>query len=175
MIQRIQSIYLLIVSILMLFMLVSKIADIAVERAESEGMESVSREQETAVVEYKNYGAKLYLDDKGKLLVSTFPITILTVIIGLVSFMNIFLYSARNRQMRLCIFNILLLLGLSGLIYYYFTFIRKQILGSGFTIADHTFKIAVIFPVLSIILTYMAFRAIRRDELLVRSYERLRK
>jgi hypothetical protein len=175
MIQRIQSIYLLIVSILMLFMLVSKIAEIAVERDESAGIESAAGEQETAVVEYKNYGAKLYLDDKGKMLVSTFPITILTVITGLVSFMNIFLYSSRIRQIRLCIFNILLLLGLSGLIYYYFTFIKKQILGNGFIIADHAFKIAAIFPVLSIILTYLAFRAIRRDELLVRSYERLRK
>jgi hypothetical protein len=173
MIQRIQSIHLLIVSILMLFMLVSKIAEIAVERAESAGIESAS--SETEIVEYRNYGAKLYMDDKTKLLVSTFPITILTVIIGLVSFMNIFLYSSRIRQIRLCIFNILLLLGLSGLIYYYFTYIRKQILGSGLVIADHSFKITVIFPVLSIILTYMAFRAIRRDELLVRSYERLRK
>jgi hypothetical protein len=154
-------------------MLVSKIAEFAVERAESTGRESASGEQE--IVEYRNYGAKLYLDDKSKLLVSTFPITILTVIIGLASFMNIFLYSARTRQMRWCIFNILLLLGLSGLIYYYFTYIKKQILESGLAIAEHSFKIAVILPVLSIILTYMAFRAIRRDELLVRSYERLRK
>jgi hypothetical protein len=153
-------------------MLVSKIADIAVERGESAGREGAS--SETEIVEYRNYGAKLYLDEKAKL-VSTFPITILTLIIGLVSFMNIFLYSARIRQIRLCIFNILLLLGLSGLIYYYFTYIRKQILESGLAIADHSFKIAVIFPILSIILTYLAFRAIRRDELLVRSYERLRK
>ena len=47
MIQRIQSIYLLIVSILMLFMLVSKIAEIAVERDESAGIESAAGEQET--------------------------------------------------------------------------------------------------------------------------------
>jgi hypothetical protein len=156
-------------------MLVSKIAEIAIEKKEGATVETAAGKQETVVVEYRNYGAKLYLDDKGKLLVSTFPITILTVITGLVSFINIFLYSARNRQMRLCIFNMLLLLGLTGIIYYYFIFIKKQILGSGLVIADHTFKIAAIFPILSIILTYMAFRAIRRDELLVRSYERLRK
>ncbi len=172
MIQRIQSIYLLIVSILMMFMLVSAMADIAVERKDSAGKDIAANEQE--IVVFRNYGARLYLDDKAKLLTS-FPITILTVIIGLVSFINIFFYTARNRQMRICIFNILLLLGLSGLLYFYFTFIKKQIIGSGLVIVDHTFKIAVILPVLSIILTYMAFRSIRRDELLVRSYERLRK
>jgi len=173
MIQRIQSIYLLTVSILMLFMLVLPIAEIAVKNKDTVNKNETAGVKE--VVIYKNYGAKRYSQEKSKLIISTFPVTILICLIGLISFINIFSYTSRYRQIRFCIFNILLLLGLAGLIYYYFTFIKKQILISDLTIEDHTFGISIIFPFISIILTFLAFRSIRRDELLVRSYERLRK
>ena len=173
MIQRIQSIYLLSVSILMLFLLVSPIAKIAVERKE------VMNDKENVVIKeiviYKNYGAIIYSRDKAKTFYSTWPVTILTCIIGLISFVNIFLYTKRHLQIRLCIFNILLLMGLSGITYYYFTAIKKQIVISGLMVIEHAFQISIIFPVISIIITFLAFRAVRRDELLVRSYERLRK
>ncbi len=173
MIQRIQSIYLLIVSVLMLFLLVLPIAKIAVERKE------VINEKETAKVEeiviYKNYGAEIYSQDRKKTFYSTWPVTILTCLIGLISFINIFLYSSRIMQIRICVFNILLLIGLSGLTYYYFNAIKKQIILSDLTVIRHAFDISIIFPVISIIFTYLAFRAIRKDELLIRSYERLRK
>jgi len=173
MIQRIQSIYLLVVSVLMLFMLVLPIAEIAVERKDNvDKNETVSVKE---IVIFRNYGAKRYSQDKAKLLISTFPLTILTCIIGLISFFNIFFYVVRGLQMRICVFNILLLAGISVLLYYYFIFIKKQILASGLTIEDHSFGISAIFPVISIVLTYLAFRSIRRDEILVRSYERLRK
>jgi hypothetical protein len=173
MIQRIQSIYLLIVSVLMMFLLVLPIAEIAVERKE------VSNEKETVdikeIVIYKNYGAKIYSKDKSKTFYSTWPVTALTCVIGLISFISIFLYTARIMQIRLCIFNILLLVGLSGLTYYYFIAIKKQIIISGLSVIEHAFQLSVIFPVISIIFTFLAYRAIRKDELLVRSYERLRK
>lgn len=167
MIQRIQSIYLLTVSVLMMFLLVLPIAEIAVKRKASTN--------ETEIVLYKNYGARIYSKDKAKTLYSTWPVTTLTCIIGLISFINIFLYTTRILQMRLCIFNILLLIGLSGLTYYYYTAIKKQIIISNLVIIKHAFDISIIFPVISIILTFLAFISIRRDELLVRSYERLRK
>jgi hypothetical protein len=173
MIQRIQSIYLLIVSVLMLFMLVLPMAEIAVERNDDVNKDKAAKVEE--VVIFRNYGAKRYSENEAKLLISTFPVTILTVIIGLISFFNIFFYVARNTQMRICIFNILLLAGLTGLTFYYFTFIKKQIFNGGFAISYHSLKIAAIFPLISIVLTFLAFRSIRRDELLVRSYERLRK
>ena len=42
-------------------------------------------------------------------------------------------------------------------------------------IIEHAFDISIIFPVVSIVFTFLAYRGIRKDELLVRSYERLRK
>ncbi|UCH13400.1 MAG: DUF4293 domain-containing protein [Bacteroidales bacterium] len=173
MIQRIQSLYLLIVSILMMFMLFLPIAEIAVERKQ------VISEKETAdikeIVIYKNYGAVIYSDNKAKTIFSTWPVTTMICITGLISFFTIFLYTSRMLQIRLCVFNALLFLGLSALTYYYFTAIRKQVNVSDLSIVGHTFKISIIFPVIAFILTFLAFRAVRRDELLVRSYERLRK
>lgn len=171
MIQRIQSIYLLIVSILMLFMLVSPIVEIEVEKKDSVNETTGAKE----IVVFRNYGAKRLIKDQSEILIHTIPVTILICIIGLISFFNIFFYAARSLQMRICIFNMLLLAGLTGLIYYYFTFIKKQINAGELEIIGHTLKISVIFPVISIILTYLAFRSVRRDELLVKSYERLRK
>ncbi len=173
MIQRIQSIYLLIVSVLMLFLLVLPIAKIAVERKEGINEKETVKVEE--IVIYKNYGAKIYSQDKKKTFYSTWPVTILTCLIGLISFVNIFLFTSRIMQIRICVFNILLLIGLSGLTYYYFNAIKKQIILSNLTVIRHAFDISIIFPVVSIIFTYLAFRAIRKDELLIRSYERLRK
>lgn len=173
MIHRIQSIYLLVVSVLMLFLLVLPIAEIAVERKEAISEKETADAKE--IVIYKNYGAVIYSQDKAKTFFSTWPVTALTCIIGLISFINIFLFTTRMLQIRICIFNILLLVGLSGLTYYYFTAIKKQIIISNLAIIEHTFDISVVFPVISIVFTFLAYRGIRKDELLVRSYERLRK
>ncbi len=173
MIQRIQSIYLLIVSILMMFMLFLPLAEIAVERKQViSGIESADIKE---IVIYKNYGAVIYSNDKAKTIFSTWPVTTLICITGLISFIAIFLYTSRLLQIRVCVFNALLFLGLAALTYYYFTAVRKQVTISDLNIVRHTFKISIIFPVISFILTFLAFRAIRRDELLVRSYERLRR
>jgi hypothetical protein len=157
----------------MLFLLVLPIAEIAVERKKAISEEETADVKE--IVVYKNYGAIIYSKDKSKTFFSTWPVTALTCIIGLISFINIFLYTKRNLQIRLCVFNILLLVGLSALTYYYFTVIKKQIVISNLSVIKHAFDISIIFPVISIIFTFLAFRAIRKDELLIRSYERLRK
>ena len=71
--------------------------------------------------------------------------------------------------MRICLYNLILLIGLMVLIYFYFTVIRKRL-----NVTDHTFRASAVFPIISFILTLMAFKGIRRDEALVKSYERLR-
>jgi hypothetical protein len=38
----------------------------------------------------------------------------------------------------------------------------------------HSFRLAVIFPIIAIIMDFMAYRAIHRDEMLVKSYNRIR-
>jgi hypothetical protein len=59
-----------------------------------------------------------------------------------------------------------LLLGLFGL-FFYFTY-------AGFDGAQVAFKIPVVFPIVAVILDFLAIRAIGKDEALIRSLNRIR-
>jgi flagellar basal body-associated protein FliL len=78
----------------------------------------------------------------------------------------IFLYKKRILQIRILVFSVVLLLGLFGL-FFYFTY-------AGFTGAKVAFKVPVVFPVVAVILDYLAIRAIGKDEALIRSLNRIR-
>ena len=94
------------------------------------------------------------------------PILIFIWLITLLHMAIIFLYKKRIRQIRMLVFTIVLLLGLFGM-FFYFTF-------AGFTGAKVVFKIPVAFPVVAIILDWLAIRSIGKDEALVRSLDRIR-
>jgi len=88
---------------------------------------------------------------------------VLLIVATVIGYLNIFMYRKRTRQMRLCIFNCLVLLGLQGIIaYHVFT------MGTGVSLT-------AAFPIIAAILTFMALRYIARDEALVKMTERLRK
>jgi len=95
----------------------------------------------------------------------------LTAVIVLIACITIFLYKNRMLQIRLCVFNAILLIGFYGL----FAFFFWKIVGitEGFHFGD--VRIALIFPLISLILDYLAIRSIGADEMLVRSLDRLRK
>jgi protein-S-isoprenylcysteine O-methyltransferase Ste14 len=69
-------------------------------------------------------------------------------------------------QIRILVFTFVLLLGLFGL-FFFFSY-------TGFTGAKAAFKIPVVFPIVAIILDYLAIRAIGKDEALIRSLNRIR-
>lgn len=98
----------------------------------------------------------------------TMPVLILLSVVCLVLFINIFLFKNRVLQMRLCVFDIILMLGLCGLMVFYMLDAKSRLE------AIASYNYTLIFPVIAAVLTYLAFRGIRRDELLVRSYERIR-
>ena len=87
-------------------------------------------------------------------------------IITLLHFIIIGMYKKRIRQIRITVFTIILLLGLSGMFLYYGFSTFKE--------AKVAFKIPVIFPLVAIILDYLAIRSIGKDEALVRSLNRIR-
>ena len=96
----------------------------------------------------------------------TTPLMMLTFVatVGIIG--TIALYKARMVQIRLSIFNTVVLLGLQGWIAYHYFFIP---------IPGATFSITAIFPVIAAILTLLAIRYIGRDEAIVRAMNRLRK
>jgi len=100
--------------------------------------------------------------------VSSIPLAILFSINLLIAIISIFLFKNRALQMRLCIINILLLIGSVGLMYYYIA-----VAFSHFLAVVH-YTVFALNPIIAAILIFLAFRGIRKDELLVRSVDRIR-
>lgn len=147
MIQRIQTIYILVSALLVGSLIKLKFADLFVNN------------------ELYTFVAKGIYNGE-ELLFNGLAIFIFIPIIALLHVIVIFLYKKRILQIRILVFSIVLLLGLFGL-FFYFTY-------AGFTDAKVAFKVPVVFPILAIILDYLAIRAIGKDEALVRSLNRIR-
>lgn len=104
----------------------------------------------------------------GELLQHLWPLTLILVLVPLLALTALFLYRKRSLQMRFTMWALLLSIGtlLLGAFYIY-TFDKKM---------DVTiiWKYRVVIPVITAILSWLAYRAILRDDLLVKSYDRLR-
>ncbi len=94
---------------------------------------------------------------------------VIVALIALLSLFTIFLYKKRILQIRICIFNAVLMLGFYAFFGYMAYQINQQIPNLDFTV-----RIVLAFPLISLILDYLAIRNIGADETLVRSLERLR-
>ena len=156
MVQRIQSVYLFLVVILMSFFILSPIA--------------VFDLQDGSALEFYSYSVSKIMANSSEKALSTWPVLFLAIVIAIINFYDIFLYSNRMRQMRLAIYNMLLMIGMIVLVFYFYHYITKN-----FNTVSHSLKLAAILPVVCIVLNLLAFRGIRKDDLLVKSYERLRK
>jgi hypothetical protein len=92
----------------------------------------------------------------------------MSLVIPVLAFVTIFLYRKRMLQIRLCIFNILLMVG-----YYAVLGVCVWQTVSKFN-ADFRPQLAALFPLIEIILTWLAIRGIGKDEAKVRAADRLR-
>ena len=158
--QRSQTLFLLAAFFLSLLLLTGPIARFSTDAGE--------RVVETEL----KYNGLYILDANGDAKrqdLATWPITVLFSVLALLSFLNIFFYRNRMRQMRVCVFLMLLYAGAEGLMFYY-----AWVAGSGE--AEHTTQYLwrFVLPPVAIILSYLALRRIRRDELLVKAYDRIR-
>ena len=93
---------------------------------------------------------------------------VLALIIALLSLYIVFLYKKRKLQMRLTMLGMLLTVGY--LVYYTVEAVKL----TNAIQASYGFKFALALPIITIILLFMARRAIRKDEVLVRMSNRLR-
>lgn len=113
-------------------------------------------------------GIKLSAVESGTYVYNAWPVLLLTIICCLIYVVVIFSFKKRILQMRLSTINIFLNLGLSGVIYYFAWYGAKPLNGE---ITLHT---GFILPIISVVFIYLAIRAIARDEVLVRSIDRIR-
>ncbi len=147
MLQRIQTVYLLIAALLLGMLFPYPLADISVG---------------SDIYQFSIEGIF-----KGPVKVfGGLPLMLFLSLILLLHVYVIFIYKKRIRQMRVLGFTIILLVGLFGL-FFYFAY-------AGFEGATASFRIPVAFPVVAAILDYLAIRNIGKDEALIRSIDRLR-
>jgi hypothetical protein len=147
MIQRIQTAYLLVAGLLVASLYQLRFAELAVNG------------------ELYTFSAKGIFNGE-TLVFDGLPILIFIGVIALLHFVIIGMYKKRIRQIRMTVFTIVLLIGLFGM-FFYFTY-------ASFDGVKVAFKVPVAFPVVAIILDYLAIRAIGKDEALVRSLDRIR-
>lgn len=96
----------------------------------------------------------------------------LTVLSSLVSFATIFLYKNRLLQIRLCWLTIVLSIAITPLLVLsYFSIDLTPYQGIGI---DTDPWIGMFLPTTSLVFTLLALRAIKKDEALVRSADRIR-
>lgn len=94
---------------------------------------------------------------------TTIPIMMLTIAIGMIALINIFLYSNRTLQFRLCMLGIILE---AGLIFLYIKYINQ--------LADGTYALTSILQAGVLFFLFASARGIRKDEKLIRESNRLR-
>ncbi len=110
----------------------------------------------------------VYLD--GTLNDSTWGQFALGMVSSVLSLITVFLYKQRMQQIRLSVFNVLLMIGF----YLYFGFIIYKLLPME-TLEFQKVGVGIIMPLIALILTILAIRNIGADEALIRSLNRLRK
>jgi hypothetical protein len=102
---------------------------------------------------------------------NTMAIAGLAIIIALVALYEIFQYKNRFTQIKLGMLNSLLLAALLGTIFYYSSYVGDELVK---TSTPGDYQAGFYLPVLGLIVNSLANRFIKRDEDLVRSVDRLR-
>lgn len=154
MIQRIQSVYLLLVTILSAIVFFSPVSYIATSANVFE-------------LSYKGFTATPPFIG---LHVSAWPLALVGALIPLIAFASIFLYKKRKWQIRLNILNFLLI-DVFYLLMLWFMWLADTRLGLP---SRWGYNLCASLPAVCMVLTFLAIRSIQNDDKLVRSLDRLR-
>jgi hypothetical protein len=96
------------------------------------------------------------------------PLSILLVLVPLTSFITVFLFKKRKLQLNFAVGLITIIIIKILTVFYY----------SNYVINEHAAELvpgfSLALPFLSLIFAFLAFRGIKKDDNLIRSYDRLR-
>ena len=153
MIQRIQTVYLLFTVILTALLFFMPVARLTVPDEFT----------------YQFYTTKIIqAGDPEVFIACNWMSMILNIVITTLSFLLIFLYKKRFLQLRFCVVNIILLIGMLVLMWW-------QVRNMTFELhAVRQWGFSFCFPLIGIILNWLAIRGIIRDIALLKSYDRIR-
>ena len=157
MLQRIQTLYLMAVTLLMVVTLIFPLVFIGVD-GQQVTLSAFSISDAEGVLSH----VSAWLG--GVLVLAT-----------VLPFVTIFLYKNRPLQIRLCGVECVLLIGAVALVAAFtYTICNNIFADFDITWANIAIRFPVILPLVALVLTPLAMRAILRDELLVRSLDRIR-
>lgn len=149
MIQRIQSLYILIATVLIALTAFMPLMDFI-------SMDGDCQFTALGILQGEN------------IILKTIPLLILLLAATLFNAMAFFSFKNRMLQIRFLVFSIVLHVCSYGLGAYYLLQIKDSIMGAT------SKSIAMTFPLISAILIYLAIRSIGKDEALVKSLDRIR-
>ena len=150
MIQRIQTLFLLAVALLSGLMLTGDLIQLTAGGGTVFSMSFLGME-----------------NNGGEVIQRLWPMTVILAVVPLLALVTIFLYKKRSLQMRLTMLVLLLSLGTLILGAFYVLMFDRKI------DVNIIWKVKVLFPLITAILAWLAWRAILKDEVRVRSYDRL--
>lgn len=156
MIQRIQTLYLVIIIILSTITLFSPVAGL--------------HDENSGDVFILNYRGLLEMDAQlGEIFrANTWMLTAIMVLIPLLCLVTVFLFKKRIVQIRLLFFNLVIMAGFYGILFIYLWQFGNSLQARWFL------EIVSAFPLINIILSFMAIRSIGKDEALIKSLNRIR-
>ncbi len=119
--------------------------------------------------EYSVIASGLYekVENTTKQIESSLPLLISTIAVALMSFINIFNFKNRATQKRIVMVNIVLIIGLS----FWCSQFAKKIPGG---LETANYNVGMFLPVIAILFSSLAIRGINNDDKLIRSADRLR-
>ena len=181
MLQRIQTVHLLVVVGLLTTMLFSTFATIRIAPAlpagtyESTGADSTI----TRVIVREAGGEEEIVFDlwsiraNGAPAVSTLYMAILVCLTLAVAFVTVFLYRKRWLQVRLCLALTVMLLGIEAFIILYLYKLRDMLETMHRDYAVD-YSVTDLFPIIALLFVYFAYRGISKDIALIKSLDRIR-
>ncbi len=152
MIQRIQSVYLSVITVLLITTMCLPVGSFVETNGVIAGV-------------LKPLGLKMTNGD----FQSTWGVFGILLLSSVISFCTIFLYRNRMLQVRMTVFAGILLIG-----YYVVSWVFILMLKKTLDVVSFQCGWALCLPAISIVFDYLAFRAIYRDELMVKAADRLR-
>jgi len=105
----------------------------------------------------------------GKSALPLWSLPLLTLLSSVLAFITIFLYKKRDLQIRLCLINSLLIAILSMAAAAILYMVKSDMF-----LAEFKIGVGFLLPIVALLLNFMAMKAIKKDEKLVKSWDRIR-
>lgn len=183
MIQRIQSFYLVLVVVGIILMFKFPIATYTSTNPDGDITAQLQLLDSKTLYSEDGQSVIAVGDDIAKL-PAKWVLTVIAALVGVIAIVSIFLYKNRVLQMRVVAFAFLFNVVFIFLIFFWaingtggsggYLYVLQQSKMMGTSIATHMLTVGTVTPIVTVILLFLAQRAIKKDEMKVRAADRLR-